>query len=478
MHRHERHALVLGASLGGLLAARVLADHFDRVTLVERDALPERAEQRKGVPQGRHAHGLLASGLRTLESLFPGLGEALAAGGAQRTDLPQTRWILGGRRLRCESLGFPGVCAARPTLEAEVRRRVLALPNVTLRDHHDVLGLVVEGERICGARLLGRRDESAEEVVHAELVVDATGRGSRLPTWLEELGYPAPVEERVRMGMTYTSARVRRRPTHANGDLVVVVGATPEVPRAGAALAVTRDEWIVTVMGYLGARPEPTLDGMRAWASQLVAPDLAALLADTELVSPVATYQFPHAQRRRYERLRRHPEGVIAFGDAICGFNPIFAQGMTVAAHEALALHALLATRRTDGLWRRFYARTRPIVDIPWSIATGNDLRIEGVEGTRPAGATLLDRYLDRLLAVAEHDPKVGTAFLRVTNLLDAPSSLMKPATMLRVLFGRRARPALPADTTSPPSPSVGHVVGTPSSDDPDAPFRATMRIG
>ena len=432
------HAVVLGASVAGLLAARVLADHFERVTVVERDPLEDDDDLRKGVPQGRHPHGLLAAGAQAMEGLFPGLREALLARGACGGDLRKTRWIIGGRRLQLDDLGIPGLCCTRPLLEGELRRRVRALANVELRDRHDVLGWRVDGERVTGVRVLGRRDASVEETLAAELVVDATGRGSRMPTWLGELGYPAPDEERVRVGMSYTSARVRRKPEHVDGGTVLVVGATPAVARAGAALAVREDEWIVTLIGYLGEKAEPSLDGMRAMARDLVAPDMHALLSDTELVSPISTFTFPASQRRRYERLDRHPEGVIAFGDAICSFNPIFGQGMTVAAHEALALAELLGEPAgLDRLWRRFYARTRVLVDAPWSIAVGNDLRIPGVEGERPAGAGLLDRYLDRVLAVAERDPAVGTAFLRVTNLLDPPAALFRPRTLARVAFSR-----------------------------------------
>ncbi len=448
MSREESHAIVLGASMGGLLAARALSDHFDRVTIIERDALPldaspTGAAHRKGVPQGRHAHGILASGRLTLEEMFPGLSATLRAAGAQEADLTGTRWILGGHRQRLDDLGFPGLCCTRPTLEAAVRARVLALPGVSARTEHDVLGLVHRRGRVEGVRVLGRRDGSAEETLAGDLVVDATGRGSKLPQWLEAMGYSPPAEERVRVKISYTTALFRRERRHVDGGIVLVVGAAPPNPRAGVALAVGPDTWIVTLIGYLGERAEPSHEGCLAFSRTLPAPDLHQLLEDSEPVSEFSTSTFSHSQRRRYDALDEHPEGLIAFGDAMCSFNPIFGQGMTVAAHEARALGACLAGGETAGLWRRFYKSSRAIIDIPWSIAVGNDLRYPDVEGARPALGGLLDRYLDRVLAVGASDARVGTAFLRVTNLLDPPQALMRPTTLARVLLGTPARSTL-----------------------------------
>src|SRR5829696_6780343 len=227
------HAVVLGASMAGLAAARVLADAYERVTVLERDALPAAAAHRKGVPQSRHAHALLAGGRAALEELFPGLTDELVAHGALSGDLQaEGRWYNRGLRLCPAPSDLQGIAVSRPLLEGSIRERVRALPNVRVVDRCDAAGLVAtpDGRRVRGVRVIRRADGSAEEVLEADLVVDATGRGSRSPVWLEALGYPRPAQDEVRIGVAYASRIYRRRPDHADGDRAVVVAATVAPP--------------------------------------------------------------------------------------------------------------------------------------------------------------------------------------------------------------------------------------------------------
>lgn len=242
------HAVVVGASMGGLVAARVLSEVFDRVTLVERDVLDHSATPRRGVPQGRHAHGLLARGREVLEDFFPGLTEELVGLGAGRIDLQaQFRWINGGRQMHRADSGLVGLGVSRPLLESRVRARVLALPNVTLLDGCDATGLTATADRgrVTGLRVLRRTDDGgADEVLDADLVVDASGRGSRGPQWLESLGYPTPQVEQVQIGLAYASRSYRRDP---HGPAGAAVGATIANPRGGVVLTQEGDRWIVSI---------------------------------------------------------------------------------------------------------------------------------------------------------------------------------------------------------------------------------------
>ena len=229
-------AVVLGASMAGLLAAQVLADSYGQVTVIDRDELPEASMHRRGVPHGRHLHALAARGQQALEELFCGLTAELVADGVPAGDmLADTRLFFSGHRLRRAPTGLGLLCASRPVLEGRVRARVLALPNVRVVDRCDVVGLATtpDRRRVTGARLLRRADGSAEEVLGADLVVDATGRGTRTPAWLEALGYPRPPAAQVRVGLGYATRIYRLPPDALGGDLAVLQAATPRHPRAG-----------------------------------------------------------------------------------------------------------------------------------------------------------------------------------------------------------------------------------------------------
>jgi 2-polyprenyl-6-methoxyphenol hydroxylase-like FAD-dependent oxidoreductase len=435
------HAVVLGASMGGLAAARVLADAYRRVTVVDRDLLPAPGVQRRGVPQGRHAHGLLARGREVLEELFPGLTDELVARGALYGDIQlHGRWYNEGVRLRQGPSGLNSLSVSRPLLEGQIRRQLAAFPNVSIVDGCDVAGLVAtpDRRRVTGIRTL-RRGTGPEQVLEADLVVDATGRGSRSPAWLAALGYEPPEEEAVRPRAAYASAVYRRRPAeHLGGDRVVILAATQATRRGAAMLAMEDDRWIVTLFGYLGERPPTEPGAFVDWAATLAAPDVHEVIAEAELLQAPVPARFPASVRLRYERLDQFPEGYVVTGDAVCSFNPIYGQGMTVSALEALALRDCLRNGAGQ-LGRRFFRSAAKLVDIPWGIAVGADLRFPEVEGPRTPKTRMINAYLARLHVAAGQDPVLGRAFLRVVNLIDPPERLMSPELAFRVMRGTRA---------------------------------------
>lgn len=438
------HAVVLGASMAGLVATRVLSERFSKVTLVDRDELPESGEQRVGVPQGHHAHGLLCGGLATLEELFPGLTDALASDGAPVGDPAYNgRWFSGGSYVRRISSGLVGVAVTRPTLEGHVRSRVLALPGVVLRQGYDARGLATSGRgnRVSAVRL-GRRGSprADEEEERADLVVDATGRGSRTPAWLTALGYPEPHDETVKVGITYTTRFFRRPVGDADDVYVTNVTAHPPNRRIGVALAVEGDRWQVTLAGYLGEQAPPDADGFSSWAAGLPAPDLHELISAAEPIGDAVRTRFLASRRMRYERLRAFPQGLVVMGDALCSFNPVYGQGMSVAAAEAALLGSCLDAGGIDGVGRRFFRAARPLVDVPWDIAVGGDLRFPEVEGRRGARVRLVSSYLSRLLPATASDPTVARAFHEVANLTTGPAALLHPRIVRRVV-GARVRP-------------------------------------
>jgi 2-polyprenyl-6-methoxyphenol hydroxylase-like FAD-dependent oxidoreductase len=438
-------AVVLGGSMGGLLAARVLADHVDQVTVVDRDDLPAEPGHRTGVPQSRHAHALLPRGAEILERLLPGLVGGLVADGAFATGSPTAMRMVtpaGPLPPVPSESGFVGF--SRPLLEWHVRARVAALGNVTVRPRHDVLGPVSDGA-VDRAAVVGAavrcRDTGESSVLPADLVVDATGRGSRAPRWLVELGCGPVPEETVDSGIGYAT-RWFDRPADWSGpwDAAVVNGRVPDVPRVGLVLPVEGNRWTITVGGLAGTFPPLDESGFLDYARTLTDPCVATAIEAGTPVTPVRTAHTPVSRLRHFERLRRWPRGFLVTGDAVCAFNPIYGQGMTVSAMDALVLDAELRSDRPD-LEGRFRRALAAEVAGVWSIASGEDLRWGvGSSGVRPRrGSTLLRSYVDRVQRRAVVDPVVAGAWGEVVGLLSRPSTLLRPSIAARVLVPRPA---------------------------------------
>lgn len=450
-------AVVLGGSIGGLLAARVLAERFSEVVVLENDQLGVTPAPRKGTPHALHAHGLLARGREVIEELFPGFTEGLVARGAKLADLQlAVPLYVGTTRLAAAPSGIPALAASRPLIEAELRARVRVLPNVVVRGGCEARDLVVTDGRITGVCL---RDENVtDRVLGADLVVDATGRGSRCPAWLEALGYRRPKVDSVDVQLVYASASFRRDPDDSLA--AVVCGATPQLPRPGAAVAaepLAQDvakgapRWSVSVVGYAGDAPEASIEGVQSRAREMASPELVRI-TQGEPIGAVSRYGFPASLRRRYERLRRLPEGLVVLGDALASFNPSYGQGMTVAACEALALRDELASGLA-GLTRRYFRAAARIVDSAWLTSVLGDLAITAVPSRQPVSVRLLNAYLARLQGVASIDAELALAFLRVVHFLAAPASLLRPKWLWRTLFSSRSRAGKPVRT---PAPGLG----------------------
>ena len=428
------HALVLGGSIGGLLTARVLSDFFDQVTILDRDVFPSTPENRRGVPQGRHTHGLLSGGREVLEEFFPSISQELIAAGAVHGDmLGNSRWYIEqGAHVRFLS-GLMGILLSRPLLEFEIRRRVLALPNVSSRTYAIVEGLILEGGgQVTGVRCNGK-------MIVGDLIVDATGRASRSPQWLEEIGFPKPHEDEIGIEMAYSTCLFRRRPTDLDGDVALIYGASPETGRSGAMLAQEGDRWIVTQAKYSGRNLPNNVLSFIEYSRGLPTLDIYEVISKAEPLCEPFQARFPANLRRRYESLTLFPLGYLVFGDAISSFNPVYGQGMSVACMQARALKQTLAEGRQN-LATRFFQRAAKVVDSPWDIAVGADLRIPTTKGPRTKKTSVLNWYVARLHRAAHKDPVAALAFHRVANLLDPPPSLVRPGLALRVLCGGFSR--------------------------------------
>jgi len=441
------HAAVVGASMAGLLAARALAGHFERVTVVERDALPEAGEPRRGVPQARHVHVLLRGGMRVLEDLFPGIGAEIGGCGVL-ADMSEDLWWyhFGVWKMRFPS-GIAAFFCDRPAFERVIRRRVEALGNVTFRTEAAAEGLVAQGERVTGLRLAGGE-------LAADFVVDASGRGSRAAHWLEALGHPRPEVTEVGVDVGYASRlyRIPRGYEHP-WKVIAIFPKPPGTRRLGIMYPLGSERMLVTLGGWCGDYPDGDEAGYLDFASTLPVPDVHEFLRSAEPLTPIHLHRFPSNLRRRYERMPRWPEGFAVVGDAACSFNPIYGQGMSVGALQAAALADALADLRRrgrmaagePGFARRFQRQVARLAATPWLLATGEDFRYPQTSGVRPPGIRLLNGYFARILALSAESRPVHRRFLGVMNFLSGPLVMFSPGVALRALLrgGPAAAPGL-----------------------------------
>jgi 2-polyprenyl-6-methoxyphenol hydroxylase-like FAD-dependent oxidoreductase len=454
-HAHRQvgdHAVVVGAGLAGLVAARVLADYFARVTVIDRDHLPTRPAPRAGVPQSRHIHILLARGMALLDQLFPGLEGELVAAGAVPIDFPgDALWLSPAGWSQRFRPGLRLVSCTRPLLEWTVRRRLAAATTVSFLEGREATGLTADDDKtaVTGVRLRARPHPpaaaAANLILPAALVIDASGRSSPTPEWLGELGYPAPPETTINPFLGYAT-RAYARPQDATGDwrLLYVQANPPQMGRMGLLLPVEGDRWMVGLAGAGRDYPPTDEAGFLQFAASLRSPIIHDAIRHARPLSAIHGYRQTDNRWRHYEQAQRWPERLIVLGDAACTFNPIYGQGLTMAALAGVTLNQCLQAHRHSqppgdlaGLARRTHRALAHTAAAVWLLATGEDLRYPTTEGARPTLRTrLMHRYLNRLGPVATANRTVNAAFLEVANLVQPPTALFRPSVLLAVLRG------------------------------------------
>ncbi|GAA0593477.1 hypothetical protein [Streptomyces crystallinus] len=433
--RFPGQAVVIGAGIGGLTAARVLADHFERVVLLESGVLPAVAGPRDGVPQARHVHGLLARGAKQLEVLFPGLQAELIAAGAPLFDhgLFASTTVFAGLVPRART-GVRAHGFSRDLLEWSLRQRVAQHPQVTLRDRSPVTGLrwSPDASQVVGVRL------ADDEILDASLVVDASGRFSKLPQWLVDAGYPRPAVKVVDAGLAY--ATMAFDAPSQDFEALQHMNSAPDLTRGAFVLRIEGGRWLATVFGALGDHPPTDETGWREFAAQLGNPDLDKLLASATPVKEAGVHGFKRTENRRhaYTAMRRWPRRLVAIGDSVAAFDPVFGQGMTVSVLQAQALGETLAgADDLDAVARRAQRRVAAIVRTPWLMSVSEDLAWHHYRerGSLPLWLRPALWYKRRLLRLAVVDAEVYREFLSVYHMLKPPTALVGPRTLAKVLF-------------------------------------------
>ncbi|MFH8462551.1 FAD-dependent oxidoreductase [Streptomyces sp. NPDC017991] len=449
-------AVVLGGSLAGLLAARVLSDHAESVVIIERDSLPPAAAARPGTPHDGQLHTLMHGGRMQLQRLFPGFEEEARASGAIVSSPYTIRAYADGvPKVSDGAMGL--ISSSRPFLEALVRRRTLALPNVKVLTCR-AIGLEFHGGAVSGGGVGGRAVSGVrcgpvtrrgaasgtgggEWVEDADFVVDAMGRASKLGDWLEKAGWERPAMRRMAIDIDYATGYFRR--TTSDPELAAAIAyrtptATPPRVASGAITAIEDDRWLITLANYGKQPPIRDVDEFRKLCGEL--PPVYREAVEGEQLGDILTYHQADSRRRDYHLLKRFPARLISVGDAVASFNPIYGQGMSSAALHASALsHHLRSAPDLRRPARSFFADQRVVVDAAWQISTAADLARHDVDGPYPRGYRLTKWFAEQIAEASITDREVAVRFNSVTYMRSHPSSLAAPATLLRALRVNRS---------------------------------------
>jgi 2-polyprenyl-6-methoxyphenol hydroxylase-like FAD-dependent oxidoreductase len=437
-----QQAVVVGARIAGLAAAGALADWFEQVTVLERDALPAGPSHRTGTPQSWHSHGLLAGGQLALEQLFPGFGDDLGRAGAVPIRINQDLLEEPPHRdpMPLRDFGLFGYTMSRPLIELTLRRCLARRGNVAFRPGIRALSLdaTPDGSRVTAVRCATAGDHRVL-VVPADLVVDASGSGLLTTSLLQSIGRELPRMTTIGIGLGYTTA-IMDVPYDAPDDWKIVLthADAPHSSRRALILPIEGNRWIMTVAGRGDDRPPSDWPALQAYLRHLVTPTISNAIRHAKPVGRLVRYGFAESVRRHFERVDGFPDGLIPVGDAVCRFNPIYGQGMSVAAKEAVLLHDLLGARAATGdalagLGRLFLAEAQSLIETPWMMAAIPDFAYPETRGERPADLQRSLLFAGALSRLAARDAEVQRLVVEVWHLLKPSSVYQDPELVRRV---------------------------------------------
>lgn len=419
-------AVVIGASMAGLMAARALSNHFAKVIVLERDALMDESNPRKGVPQANHVHVLLTAGQETLEHYYPGITDEMVRDGVDRVAWSEEiRWHQSGCWKTRQPCGLSYYPQARTALEGRVRSWLRKCPGVEIRSECSVQSLIYDSTRetITGVRVTQAGQQSD---IQADLVVDAAGRGSRMLKWLEELGYAAPPKESMPIDLVYVS-RVYQKTAEMRNWKGLACHPTASRPLGAILLPLDSERWILTIFGYLGEHPTANPDEMLRFLKDLPVPDLYNAVSNATPLSEPIKYEYPQQVRQRYDQIGRFPSGLLVIGDAMCSLDPVFGQGMTIASKESRALdRALTANTDAQSLRKSFFNACQQIIETPWLVTKSEALRFKKMPGERSPFIRILQWYTGHVFALSAESPLAYRAFLDVMHLTHGPEALFR----------------------------------------------------
>jgi 2-polyprenyl-6-methoxyphenol hydroxylase-like FAD-dependent oxidoreductase len=436
-----RQAVVVGAGMGGLAAGRALADNFEHVVVLERDTLPLDASHRPGTPQARHTHGLLAGGQRALDDLFPGFEQDLATAGAVplRIGLDLRFETPGFDPFPQRDLGLTTYWMSRPLIEFTAPQRVRQHPKIAIRERCRALDVIASPDGTTVTAIQFENSDGRPETLAADLVVEASGRGYLTAGLLQSIGRPRPEETIIGVDITYATG-VFAIPDDAPTDWKAVMTLDPPAQggAAGIMAPLERNRWIVTLVGRHGDKLPGDRHGFLAHAQQLRTPTIYDAIKGANQLREIARFGFPASVRRHFDRLKGFPRGLLPFGDAVCRFNPVYGQGMSVAAREACLLYGLLQNCANEpdaltGLAAALFSEAAALIETPWALAAVPDLAHPKTQGERPEDLEQRLQFREGLIRLAAADAAVHKLWVEVLHLLKPRSALNDPDLVERV---------------------------------------------
>jgi NAD(P)H-flavin reductase/ferredoxin/2-polyprenyl-6-methoxyphenol hydroxylase-like FAD-dependent oxidoreductase len=436
-------AVVIGGSIAGMATARVLANTFARVLVLEKDEDHRRSEGRPGAAQGWHLHHLLIAGQRQLDSIFPGIIDDMVAAGAFRVDMgEQYRIMLAGSWKKVGPTGVDIVCAGRPLLEWCVRRRLDSQPAIDYRYESEVVDLAFDPDT---RGVIGVIVENGgnRAVIPAEFVVDASGKNTPVPGMLERAGLGTPVVEEDCLNCFYSTMQHRVPPQRAWRDKVMVIcyAQRPQQQYYAAQYFTdsTRTILSTSLVGYNCYRPPRNAEEFREFARLMPSSAIGSELDGLEACSPVYNFRYPEMRRFRYENMGTLPAGLVAVGDAYCSADPVSGAGMTKSLLELDELRKSLraGVHRDAGWVRDYYRKVSLIADRIWLVIREQNLRYAWIKDgarKRPFYFRAHNWYVDRVFELLHEDPQVYRLYLLVTHFVEPPGALLRPGIVARVL--------------------------------------------
>jgi len=439
-----QQAVVVGGSIAGLITARVLSEYFDQITVLERDEIEDRPAIHKSIPQGNHLHALLHGGLQVLLSLYPAFTDDLRLRGATKITVGRDIvWYLpdgkaysptGSVRTPFES-GLEAYCASRGLIEFVIRWRTTAISNIKLESGTAVRELMYREGRVRGVRCADSR------LIEAELVVDATGRGHRARQWLTSIGFSPPEETAIGLDTAYSTANFRRPESFPGEPIMFITGPAPHFTRRGYVITIENGTLLVSLIGRFGDVPPTDKEGFLAFAEELHSDLAYGIIKEAEQLSPIAHHRFSSSVQRHYERMKSFPDGFLVIGDALCTFNPIYAQGMSAAAKQAKILQGILAqyaeqSRDIGGIASLFFPKAAEFNSTPWNLAASFDFAFPQTRGSRPPGTEERARYFAALDRLQLQDSEVQRVMTEVFQLVQPLSVLQQEPFRSRALGG------------------------------------------
>lgn len=454
---NKNQAIVIGCSISGIMAAKVLSNYFNKVTVLEQDSFSNRYH-RRGTPQATHTHILLVKGVENMFSLFPLLEEDLLSQGAQKFDfLKNGRFLVPTGWAKVIDSNLITVSCTRNLLESSMRRQLLECDNVEISENTSVNGLIYDHDKniVTGVKTSPSYNKSTtdQDNTFGSFVVDTSGRNSKTSQWIQNLGIGHAPETHVESNVAY-STRYYQAPKDIEYDwnIIAILNRPPNEPNMGGIMRIEDNKWIVTMYSIGRDFPPTDQEGFETFAYNLPSKDIYNLIAQAKPISPIYGYRFKGSTFRHYEKVSKWPENFISFGDAACTFNPFYGQGITTASIGAKTLDKILKKHINNkkdsttnhqntpanlvGISKKFQNKIAKENSYPWLLATGEDFRWPTTKGKKPSLITRkIQEYADKIILLTPESKRSTLYFQQMMQMVKSPIILFHPELILRAAY-------------------------------------------